>query len=160
MACCALKEEEEMPEKNDNAAPDVDALILENERLRSNVKYLETHFRRLEAFISSAPFLISIKNSQRQYTSFSLAREQQFQLRTDDVLWHTDLDLAGDRWGAVSYELDGRALQGQTVEALEASPGDAENEPRWLVVRFPFVDADGERFVGAVGLDISRYRAA
>jgi hypothetical protein len=149
-----------MTDKNGDTALDVDALVLEVERLRSSNKYLETHYRRLEAFVNSAPFLIAIKNGQRQYTSFSPVREQQFHLQADDILWHTDLDLAGDRWGALSYELDGKALLGQPVEALESSPGDSENEPSWLVVRFPFEDAEGERFVGVVGLNISRYRAA
>jgi hypothetical protein len=149
-----------MTENNGNTALDVDALVLEVERLRSSNKYLERHYRRLEAFVNSAPFLIAIKNGKRQYTSFSAMREQQFQLQADDILWHTDLDLAGDQWGALSYELDGKALLGQRVEALEASPRDAENEPCWLVVRFPFEDADGERLVGVVGLNIARYRAA
>jgi PAS domain-containing protein len=145
-----------MNERADAAAVDVDALMRENERLRSNVKYLETHFRRLEAFVNSAPFLIYIKNSERQYTMFSPVRERQFKLATDDVLWHTDPELAGNRWGTLSFEQDGKALSGQIVEGLEASPR-ANDGSNWLVVRFPFVDADGERFVGAVGLDVSRY---
>ncbi|MDE0854875.1 MAG: hypothetical protein OSA97_10695 [Nevskia sp.] len=145
-----------MIEKANAAAIDVDALVRENERLRSNVKYLETHFRRLEAFVSSAPFLIYIKNSERRYTMFSPVRERQFKLDTDDVLWHTDLALAGNRWGARSFAQDGKALSGQIVEALETSPR-ADDGCNWLVVRFPFVDADGESFVGAVGLDVSRY---
>lgn len=144
-----------MIEKADAAAVDVDALVQENERLRSNVKYLETHYRRLEAFVNSAPFLVYIKNSERQYAMFNPVRERQFSLGTDDILWHTDLDLAGNHWGALSYERDGKALSGQTVEALEASPH-ADDGCNWLVVRFPFADADGERFIGAVGLDLSR----
>jgi len=138
---------------------DVDALILENERLKSNVKYLETHYRRLEAFMNSAPFLVYIKNAERQYTMFNAVRERQFDLNTDDILWHTDLDLAGNPWGALSYEQDGKALGGQTVESLESSPH-ADNGYSWLVVRFPFVDAEGERYIGAVGLDISQHKAA
>lgn len=145
-----------MNEKADAGAVDVDALERENERLRSNVKYLEAHYRRLEAFVNSAPFLIYIKNSERQYAMFSPVRERQFGLETDDVLWHTDLDLAGNCWGTQSFERDGKALSGQTVEALEKSPR-ADDGREWLVVRFPFVDADGERFIGAVGLDVSQH---
>lgn len=145
-----------MIEKADAAAVDVDALVRENERLRSNVKYLETHFRRLEAFVNSAPFLIYIKNSECQYTMFSPVRERQFNLDTDAVLWHTDLALAGNRWGVRSFAQDGKALSGQIVEAFETSPH-ADDGSNWLVVRFPFVDADGVRFVGAVGLDVSRH---
>jgi PAS domain-containing protein len=145
-----------MNEKADAAALDVDALVRENERLRSNVKYLETHYRRLEAFVNSAPFLIYIKNAERQYAMVSPMRERQFGLDTDDVLWHTDLDLAGNCWGPQSFELDGNALTGKTVEALEKSPR-GDDGLDWLVVRFPFVDADGERFIGAVGLDVSQH---
>ncbi len=148
-----------MIEKTGAAAVDVDALILENERLKSNVKYLETNYRRLEAFVNSAPFLVFIKNSERQYTMFNEVRERQFDLKTDDILWHTDMDLAGNSWGALSYEQDGKALGGQTVESLESSPR-ADNGCNWLVVRFPFVDAEGERYIGAVGLDISQRKAS
>ena len=78
----------------------IDALVLENERLRSNVEYLETHYRRLEAFINGAPFAIAIKNRDRHYAEINPALEQQFGLETDDILWHSDFELVGTPWGA------------------------------------------------------------
>lgn len=149
-----------MTERTGETALDIDALLRENERLRSNVKYLETHLRRLEAFFNNAPVLMYIKNGERQYTAFGPVREHQFGLTADEILWHTDLDLCGNWWGALSCEQDAKALAGKVVEALEAAPSAPDDGPNWLVVRFPFVDQDGQRFLGAVGIDISKHLSA
>lgn len=135
----------------------IDALVLENERLRSNVEYLETHYRRLEAFINGAPFAIAIKNRDRQYAVINPALEQQFGLETDDILWHSDFELVGTPWGALSHEYDDRVLRGQIVESLDTPPKACDGPRHCLVVRFPFVDAEGEALIGTVRIDVSRH---
>lgn len=146
-----------MPRKKADAS--IDKLRLENERLKSDLKYYKRHFRQLEAFMNSAPFVIYIKNQERQYSYFNPVRERQFGLKPDDILWHTDRDLAGNPWSFLAHEQDGKVLaSNQPAETFESSP-DAEDETRrnWLVVRFPFTGPDGELCIGAVGLDTSRH---
>jgi PAS domain-containing protein len=144
-----------MPEVNSEAS--VNALRLENERLKSDLKYFEKQYRLLEAFMNSAPFVVYIKNRQREYAFFNPVRQRQLGLKPDDILWHTDLDLVGTHWGFLAHEQDGKVLTTrEAAEALECAPGIDEGNGNWLVVRFPFTGPDGEPRIGVVGLDTSR----
>jgi len=145
----------------DNTKASVEALRLENERLRSDLKYFEKQYKRLEAFLSSAPFVVYIKNEQREYSYFNPVRQRQLDLEADEILWHTDLDLVGNLWGILAHEQDGKVLASMTpVESLEAAPGADDEHRNWLVVRFPFAGPDGEPCIGAVGLDLSNSRTS
>lgn len=144
-----------------NSEASVNALRLENERLKSDLNYFEKQYRLLEAFINNAPFVVYIKNGQREYAFFNPVRQRQLGLAPDDILWHTDLDLVGTHWGFLAHEQDGKVLATQeAAETLECAPGTDEGHRSWLVVRFPFDGPDGEPRIGAVGLDTSRQLSA
>lgn len=144
-----------MPEVNSEAS--VNALRLENERLKSDLKYFEKQYRLLEAFMNNAPFVVYIKNGEREYAFFNPVRQGQLGLKPDDILWHNDLDLVGTHWGFLAHEQDGKVLASrEAAEALECAPGIDEGHRGWLVVRFPFDGPDGEPRIGVVGLDTSR----
>ena len=141
------------------ATRSVAALRQQNERLKRELKYYETQYRRIEAFLKSAPLVAYIKNGQREYAYFNPVRQRQLGLEPDDILWHTDRDLAGNLGGIASHEHDGRVLDSnQPAENLEAALDEEHGTRNWLVVRFPFRGPDGEPCVGAVGLDVSRCR--
>ena len=143
-----------MPEANSEAS--VKALRLENDRLKSDLQYFEKQYRLLEAFINSAPFVVYIKNAQREYAFFNPFRRRQLGLKPDDILWHTDLDLVGTHWGFLAHEQDGKVLATrEAIEALECAPGIDEGHRGWLVVRFPFDGPDGKPRIGVVGLNTS-----
>jgi len=142
---------------NEKAEKSVEALNLEIERLKSDLKYFENRCRWLEAFMDSAPFVVYIKNGNREYAYFNPTRQKQFGLEPDDILWHTDVDLVGNPWGFLAHEQDGKVLESnQAAEILEWAPDCAQESRSWLVVRFPFAAPDGEPCIGAVGLDVSR----
>jgi PAS domain-containing protein len=146
---------EKMPENNTDKS--IEALRLEIERLKSDLKYFEKRCQWLEAFMDSAPFVAYIKNAKREYAYFNPMRQKQFGLEPDDILWHTDLDLIGNLWGIMAHEQDDKVLDtNQVIETREWAPR-LEQEPRnWHVVRFPFTSPDGESYIGAVGIDIAQ----
>ena len=145
-----------MPKKK-RAAASVEALTQEIERLKTDATYFEQQYRLLAAFMNSAPFAVYIKNGKREYCFFNAVRQGQFDLKPDDILWHTDLDLVGNLWGILAHEQDAKVLaEGQSAETLESAPHDAQEQRNWLIVRFPFAGPKGEAYIGAVGIDTSK----
>jgi two-component system CheB/CheR fusion protein len=116
---------------------------------------------RMGAFLNNSAVLAWLKDDAGRYVYLSRTYEQRFAIRAED--WHgkTDDDMWPPETAAALRENDRRVLDGgETVEAIERVTGTSDEPWYFLVSKFPFTDAEGRRYVGGLGVDVTeRMRA-
>jgi PAS domain S-box-containing protein len=110
---------------------------------------------RLLALTDHNPCLVFLKDEEGRYVYLNRAYEERF-VHTGDWYGKTDLDF----WSRESAELfranDAAVLAlGQTQQFLEDSRDRNGDRYCWLNYKFPFTDAQGRRYAGGIGIDIT-----
>jgi PAS domain S-box-containing protein len=115
---------------------------------------------RLQALMDHNPCLVFLKDTSGRYVYLNETYERQFSLSKD---WYGKTDY--DFWPRESAELfranDREVLEsGRTRQFLEDSTGLDGKRYVWLNYKFPFTDAQGERFIGGIGIDTTAKQQA
>lgn len=112
---------------------------------------------RLSAFMSNSSVAGWMKDDVGRYVYWSDSLVRQMNVPVEECLGKTDDEL----WSAeVAQKLranDETVLQsGETMEAIEEVPLADGSPGTYLVHKFPFTDARGAKYVGGLGIDITK----
>ncbi len=114
---------------------------------------------RFQAFMNNGPSVAWMKNEELRYVYVNKPYEQLIRKRLAECLGRTDFDLWPPQVAHQLREADQAVLASGRV--LEATEGFADPDGRfrhWLVYKFPFTNAAGQRFVGGLAIDITDRR--
>ena len=112
-------------------------------------------------FMDHSPTVAWIKDARGRWVYVSKTFEQCFGVRLEDHRGKTDADLWPPDLAARFLADDQRALaEDRRLEIEEAVPS-ADGQIRyWQTIKFPFRGADGGRFVGGIGMDVTERKHA
>lgn len=111
---------------------------------------------RLKGLVDHSPVVVWMKDASGRYVYLSRSYEQRFHVRLDDYRGKTDFDFNTPETARRFEETDQMVIRhGQSFEAVEQVPDPSGEKRHWWVMKFPFQNAAGERFVGGVGVDIT-----
>jgi len=134
--------------------------LVENDRQRA-VEALKESEERFQAFMDNSPSVAWMKDEDGRYVYLSKSYENRVRVRFEDWQGKTDFEL----WPVETAEQFRRNDQavlasGEVIEAVEESV-DSNGERRyWLSFKFPFQDAQGKRYIGGAGVDITDQKRA
>lgn len=125
---------------------------------REALRQSEERFR---LFMDHSPMIAWIKDAAGRYVYLSKGFENRVDVRLDDWRGKTDAEL----WPSATAELfrknDLEVLtRDQAMQVVEATVNGEGSQRYWLNVKFPMRDAQGQRFVAGIGLDITDRRRA
>ena len=114
---------------------------------------------RLRAFVDHGPVLAFMKDDQLRYIYVNPTFERTFQIRLADIRGKADVDWLPPSVAGTVRGNDLKVLEsGDVVETIESAPTPDGAMRDWMVVKFPFAQPDGRRFVGGVAVDITALR--
>ncbi len=111
--------------------------------------------RRLRAFLENSAVAGWLKDEDGRYV-FMSENFQRFGMRIDQWLGKTDFDM-WPREVAETFHRNDTAVMasGQSIEVMEEAVDPDGRRSWWLNHKFRFEDADGRRYVGGLGVDIT-----
>jgi PAS domain S-box-containing protein len=109
----------------------------------------------LEAFINHSPAVAFLRDEQGRYVYINREFEKLFKLTLSEIYGKTAAEVHPHEV-AVTLEENNQAVlrTGETIELIESVPTADGLPRRWLVLKFPYLDQDGKRYVGGVAVDI------
>lgn len=122
---------------------------------------LQNSEARFHAFMNHSPAMIFMKNQVGHYVYLNLPFEQAFNLKKDALVGKSDTDCFPEKVAQHVRENDRRVLlKNKEEEVVERVPTPDGVDRCWQVLKFPFADSGGERFVGGVAIDITQQKLA
>ncbi|HYK41934.1 MAG TPA: PAS domain-containing protein, partial [Thermoanaerobaculia bacterium] len=115
---------------------------------------------RSDAFMNNSPTVAFMKDEAGTLVYVNRGFEDVFGARLDDVLGKSDADLFPSETALEVRRNDLAVLAADRPMQFEERVPAPEGERFWLVSKFPFTDASGNRFVGGVAVDISERKKA
>ena len=120
---------------------------------------LQNSEARFHAFMNHSPAMIFMKNQAGQYVYLNLPFEQAFNLEKNALVGKSDTDCFPEKVAQQVRENDRRVLlQNKEEVIIESVPTPDGVDRHWQVLKFPFADSTGERFVGGVAIDITQQK--
>ncbi len=112
-----------------------------------------------QAFMSHFPFVGFMKDEQGRYVYVNKRWEDLFALTFEDVRGKTDFDWMDEATARQFWENDQKVLaSGQAVELLETVPMKDGALSFWTVLKFPFTNSKGQKFVGGAAIEITKQK--
>ena len=111
---------------------------------------------RFQAFMNNSPALAFMKDGQGRMLYVNAAFERHFNRNLEDIWGMNDVELWGEEIGRTLRQQDLAVLAGnESVEVTEYVPTPDGAHSYWTAYKFPFIDADGQRCLGGVAIDVS-----
>ncbi len=125
----------------------------ERKRVEEALRESEARFK---DFMDNSPAMAWLKDEQGRYVYVNKPFEHRFRMRLEDFRGRTDFDVFPLETARQFCENDQAVLTAGSARELSefAVTSDGEHHD-WWVVRFPFRDASGMRYVGGMALDIT-----
>ncbi|MBA2736319.1 MAG: PAS domain S-box protein [Pyrinomonadaceae bacterium] len=112
-----------------------------------------------QAFMSHSPVVAFMKDEQGRYVYVNKCWENLFSLTLADIQGKSDFALMPEETAQQFWENDRKVFSsGQPVELIETIPAAGGAITFWTVIKFPFTDAKGQKFVGGVAIDITKQK--
>ncbi|MCV3214228.1 EAL domain-containing protein [Plectonema radiosum NIES-515] len=113
-----------------------------------------------QAFMNNSPTVAFMKDEAGRNVYMNKQLERIFNIKSGDLQGKTDFDWLPHDTAKQVHENDLYVMStGKAVEVIEAITAPDGSLCYWLVFKFPFENARGQKFVGGVAVDISdRYR--
>jgi len=128
------------------------------ERKRAEAQLTESE-KRFQAFMDNSPAVAFMKDMEGRYVYVNEPFKQAFSLRGREWLGKTDFDMWPPEFANQYRESDlAVLLEDKTMEVIQTCPSGAGGTTLWMVLKFPFQDASGRRFLGGMALDITERR--
>jgi two-component system sensor histidine kinase/response regulator len=123
---------------------------------RAAEKALRESEERFQGFMDHNPAVAWMKNEQGRYVYYNLPFIEYFHIRPEEWLGRTDFEIWPAEFARKYVDDDRRVLtSGQSLETTDKSPNPDGNLRFWQVLKFPFKDKDGRRFVGGMAIDVT-----
>lgn len=117
--------------------------------------------RRFTAFMDHSPALAFMKDAAGRLLYVNRAWTQVFRMAPEEVYGKTDFDLWPKSTARRLRATDEALLEGnQPCQVVEQVPAAGMVTRDWLIVKFPFSNPAGERFVGGTAIDITERESA
>jgi diguanylate cyclase (GGDEF)-like protein/PAS domain S-box-containing protein len=121
---------------------------------------LQENLRRMEAFIDNSPTAAFMKDAAGRYVYCNSRMESMFYAPLGGLEGKTDFEWLPQYLATQMWTLDQSVLtSGETHESIQSIPTAEGGESHWLVFRFPFTSATGEKFVGGVAADVTQLKS-
>jgi diguanylate cyclase (GGDEF)-like protein/PAS domain S-box-containing protein len=115
----------------------------------------------LREFMRFSPLLAFVKDQEGRYVYVNPRMEREFGITSEAICGKADVDWLPDETARAARENDRQVLtSGKTVEVVETLPGRDGQLRHWLVNKFLFTSAAGDRFVGGLGMDVTALKVA
>lgn len=122
----------------------------------SDLLTLRENEERLRAFMRHAPMLAFMKDAEGRYVYVNPRMEREFQITIADLAGRSEAPWLSPDLARSARDINRQVLStGTSVERVEAITGPDGAERQWLILKFPFTNARGERFVGGVAVDVT-----
>lgn len=109
--------------------------------------------------MNHSPVVAFMKDTEGHYVYVNKRMEDMFHLSLDRMKGKTDYDWMAKEAADYVRKNDEFVVQIQhPVEVLETIPTPDGAAKHWLVIKFPYTDARGRKFVGGVAVDITRQK--
>jgi PAS domain S-box-containing protein len=142
-----------------DAAGAVTALVAEardETAVRELQAALQSSEERFRAFIDTSPAVAWIKDEDLRIAYVNRRLAELYGRPGETLVGATDFDFQPAASAAAVRANDNEVLRsGQAMVDVEMVPTPDGERRLWLVHKFPFADADGRRFVGGVGFDVT-----
>ncbi|HEV7699310.1 MAG TPA: diguanylate cyclase, partial [Pyrinomonadaceae bacterium] len=120
---------------------------------------LEENLRRMNAFMDNSPTAAFMKDAAGRYVFLNKRMESMFYAPLGGLEGKTDFEWLPEYLASQMWTMDQSVLtSGETVESIQSVPTADGGEAHWLIFRFPFHSATGERFVGGVAADVTQLK--
>ncbi len=111
---------------------------------------------RFEQFMNYNPAIAWMKDDQGRYVYFNRTFAERFVMNLDECIGKTDFQIWPQAIAENFYKNDQAVLSsGLPLQTNEEAVNPDGSLAIWLVLKFPFQDFAGARYVGGVGMDIS-----
>ena len=114
---------------------------------------------RFHAFMNHSPAMVFMKDCQGRYVYINQSLEKTFRVSQAELIGKTDTVYLPEQTAQQVQQNDRQVLssdQAQTVVEVVPTPDGVDRY--WQVLKFPFTDSRGQRFVGGVAFDITLQR--
>ncbi|HXY54320.1 MAG TPA: PAS domain-containing protein [Nitrospirota bacterium] len=130
--------------------------ITERKRIQMALEESEERFR---AFMDNSPSIAWMKDEEGRYAYISKTFEKRFDIRFEGVRGKTDSEIWPLEIADQFRKNDLKVLHGgQPIEVVEEATERNGERSFWWIVKFPFQDTSGQRYVGGIGVDITEQR--
>ena len=120
---------------------------------------LRDRLRQLEAFMAHSPAAACMKDEKGRYVYSNERMASMFYAPLSDLEGKTDFDWLPEYLASQIWQSDQAVLlSGKPSELVQTVPTTDGKLLYWLMFKFPFTNARGEKFVGAVAVDITELK--
>ena len=128
--------------------------ITERKRVESALRESEARFH---AFMDNVPALAWAKDEQGRYAYLNHAYEDCFGIRLEDWNGKTDYEVWPLETASAFRKADLAVISsGKALEVAEKTLVSGNTYRTWQSIKFPFRDATGRKFVGGIGVEITK----
>ncbi len=130
--------------------------ITERKRIETALQESEDRFR---AFMDNSPAIAWMKDEEGRYVYISKTFEKRFDIRFEDARGKTDSGIWPLEIADEFRKNDLKVLNsGQPIEVVEEATERNGERCSWWIVKFPFQNTSGLRYVGGIGVDITEQK--
>jgi PAS domain S-box-containing protein len=142
----------------DDMAESLEHHLAERARAEGEMRESEERFK---AFMTNSPAVAFMKDEEGRYVYMNATFERVFRVRLEEMRGKTAFDWLPEETARQGCENDSAVLSsGKPAELLETAPTPDGVPHHWLVIRFPFENVAGRRFLGGVAVDITERKRA
>ena len=136
----------------------LDATILENNRVSADLRRSDS---RLRAFMEALPAAAFIKDEAGRMMFCNTAMTNRFEALPEQWIGKKDAEIWPPERAEKIRARDLELLRtGQPIRFDSELAGPNQQDSRWDISLFPFSDVDGQRFIAAFGVDVTKERQA
>ncbi len=128
---------------------------------KASIEDLQDRLRQLQAFMDHSPAAAFMKDESGRYVYATERMSQMFYAPLSGLEGKTDFDWLPEYLATQIWQSDQEVLHtGKSTELVQTVPAADGKLLYWLVFKFPFTNARGEKFVGGVAVDITQLKEA
>ncbi|ARN76085.1 response regulator [Oceanicoccus sagamiensis] len=134
---------------------ELERLKAENQRLRHQVSYERQGF---ETFMENSPMTAFYKDADGRLLYINSTFIEAFGFEHRDWQGKTDFELWDEETATVLRENDCRILESGQLEAVEEQVQRPHGVEHWMTHKFCFVDSEGNKYLGGMGVNITQQK--
>lgn len=134
------------------------SFAVERRRLQTELQLSEERFK---TFMDNSAAIAFMKDADGHYVYVNKPFEERFQFTSLDWRGKTDADLWPEPTALALREHDVAVFEAdRSVERIETVPTPDGASRHWLIYKFPLTDSQGKRWLGGIGVDITKRKRA